>query len=175
MLKSILGWASAVVVAAMGTAGAAPYENGVKATPGIRMPVGQYECSQGSYKYKPCTVTEEEGNFYLTVTEGARFPFKAQLMATDEKGQLVLLGKLTTPGELCPTCADDALGKECAGDLVEKQACPEQPIHASMRKGGNGIWTGDLLFYLVRGVDGVPANGFYRLGITDTFRIRPAR
>lgn len=154
---------------------AAPYENGQKHTPGVRMPVGQYMCSLGSYRYKPCTVSEREGRFYLTVTEGARFPFEGELLPTDEKGQLVLLGAPTSAGELCPTCADEALGVECAGDVAEKAACARQPVHASLRQGKGGVWTGELLHYLVRAVDGDPKKGWYRLGLTETFRVRKAK
>lgn len=154
---------------------AAPYEPGKKDTPAKRMPAGDYLCSLGSYRYKPCTVSVRDGRSYLTVTAGARFPFEAQLLPTDEKGQLVLLGAPTDPDALCPTCPDDQLGVECAGDVAEKAACAAQPVHASLRKGKNGVWTGELLHYLVRAVDGVPKNGWYRLGLTERFRVKPAR
>lgn len=166
---------AALLLSTLAPAGAAPYENGTKATPGKRLPPGDYMCSLGSYRFKPCTVSERDGLFYLTVTEGARFPFEGQLLPTDEKDQLILLGAPSNPGELCPTCPDAELGKTCAGDVAEKAACAAQPVHASLRKGKNGVWTGELLHYLVRGVDGVAEKGWYRLGLTETFRVRPAK
>ena len=157
---------------------AGPYENGTKDTPGKRLPPGTYSCSMGSYAVKACTVEERQGRFFLVVTGGARFPFELELYPTDEADQLIGQGRLTAPGELCPTCADDVLGTECAGNLEEKRACPAQPITISLRRNKKGVWAGELMYYLVRGsYDGATGalKDWYRLGITDELRIGPAK
>ena len=73
--------------------------------------------------------------------------------------------------------ADDRLGSECAGDVAEKRACAEQPLMVSLRKGKNGVWSGALLHYLVRGVygEGGKLTGWYRLGISEELRVAPAK
>ena len=137
------------------------------------MPTGDYLCSQGIYKFKPCRVYVQDGQYFIEVKAGGRLQFTAQLWPTDEKGQLVIRGELHNPGELCPTCPDDKVGTECPGTVAEKAACAKQPVMASLRKKGKQ-WSGDLIYYLVRGVRGDAKNGWYRLGITETFKIRKA-
>ncbi|MCA9545553.1 MAG: hypothetical protein KC613_14210 [Myxococcales bacterium] len=162
------------LLALAAAAHAAPYENGTKHTPGDRMPPGDYECSQGIYKFKPCRVFVQDEQYFIEVKEGGRLQFMGQLLPTDEKNQLILRGELQNPGELCPTCPDEQVGTECAGSVAEKATCAAQPVMANLRKQGKQ-WSGDLIYYLVRGVDGRADKGWYRLGITEKFKVRPAR
>lgn len=68
-----------VVVALAGGAFAGPFENGLKDTPGKRLPPGDYSCSMGSYAARPCTVSLRDERFFLTVSAGARFLFELEL------------------------------------------------------------------------------------------------
>lgn len=133
---------------------------------------GRYLCSMGSYRYKPCTVAHEGGKVILTVKDGARFPFKAEFWATDDKAMVVMDGRLTDPNALCPTCPDDKVGVECPGTVAEKRACHAQPLRAALKWQKEGLWVGQLHHYLLRGIwTKSKLTGHYRLGITDTFRI----
>lgn len=160
-----------------GVVRAGPYENGTPESPPKRMPAGTYRCSMGSYAAKACQVASRNGHYSLTVTAGARFPFELELYPTDEADQLIGYGHLTDPGELCPACPDSELGKTCPGDLAEKEACPQQPLVISLRLGKNGVWSGQLIYYLVRGLygEGDKITGWYRLAITDQLRVAPGK
>lgn len=174
-LCTSLGILGCLVLAPVGSAQAGRYENGTKDSPGKRMPVGSYLCGMGSYKARPCTVEQRNGRYYLTVTAGARFPFELELLSTDEADLLIGQGRLTDPKELCPTCADDKLGTECPGDVSVKRACAEQTVSIALRKGKDGGWSGQLIHYLVRGVDGQAQKGWYRLGLVEELRVKAAK
>lgn len=174
-LCASLGLFGCLMLAAAGTTQAGRYENGKKDSPGKRMPVGAYLCGMGSYKPRPCTVELREGRYYLTVPAGGRFPFELELMSTDEADLLIGQGRLSDAKELCPTCADDKLGTECAGDVAAKRACAEQTLSIALRRGKDGSWSGELVHYLVRGVDGQAQKGWYRLGLVEELRVRPQK
>lgn len=150
------------------------YENGTQDSPGKRMPVGAYLCGLGSYKPRPCTVELRQGRYHLIVPAGGRFPFELELLSTDEADLLIGQGRLTDAKELCPTCDDGKLGTECAGDVAAKRACTGQTVSIALRKGKGGSWSGELIHYLIRGVGGEASKGWYRLGLVETLRIKPA-
>ena len=165
----LLGFVS---LAPVGAAQAGRYENGTKDSPGKRMPVGAYLCGMGSYKARPCKVEQREGRYYLTVSAGSRFPFELELLSTDEADLLIGQGRISDSKDLCPTCADDKLGIECAGDVAAKRACAEQTVSIALRKATDGTWSGELIHHLVRGVKGEAKNGWYRLGLVEQLRVR---
>lgn len=174
-LCASLGLFGCLLLAPVGAAQAGRYENGKKDSPGKRMPVGAYLCGMGSYKARPCTMELRNGRYFLTVSAGARFPFELELLATDEADLLIGQGRITDSKELCPTCADDKLGTECAGDVASKRACAEQTVSIALKKGKDGSWSGQLIHYLVRGVDGEAKKGWYRLGLTEDLRVTAAK
>lgn len=150
--------------------------NLVGSNPIIDLPAGEYRCSMGSYRYKACTVEHVDGVVQLKVTEGARFPFTAELWSTDDRGQVALDGRMTDPQALCPTCPDDEVGTECPGTVAVKAACANQPLRAMLKRQRNGVWVGQLHHYLVRGIYTKSAlTGHYKLGITETFRLLPPK
>lgn len=171
-LYASLGLLGCLLLLPIGVARAGRYENGTKDTPGQRMPIGPYLCGLGSYKPRPCTVELRQGRYYLLVPAGGRIPFELELLSTDDADLLIGQGRLTDPTPLCPTCADDKLGTECPGDVSVKRACAEQPLSIALRRGKDGSWSGELIHYLVRGVEGQAPKGWYRLGLVEQLRVR---
>lgn len=150
--------------------------NLVGSNPVIDLPAGEYRCSMGSYRYKACTVAHVDGVVRLTVTEGARFPFTAELWSSDDKGHIALDGRLTDPNALCPTCPDDKVGIECPGTVEIKKSCAQQALRAMLKRQRNGVWVGQLHQYLVRGIYAKGTlTGHYNLGIAETFRLWPPK
>lgn len=134
---------------------------GNRATPGERLPVGEYKCGLGSYKGRTCTMLRAKayGGFTLTVPadKGHSFPFKGQVLGSDDADQLIVVGKLLKPNRIC---SDD-----------EPADCLTQEITVILTKTKKGTWRGNMRYWIYRTDD----KGRYRHGVTEVFTIRPKK
>jgi hypothetical protein len=141
------------------------------------LPPGSYECKLGSYAYRDCEVVAKGEGIELVTAPGIGhfIEFRAELLASDDKNQLTLLGSLTSPRNICDeSCTPDGGDSDqCVGGIAEVRACNKQPLVARLKVSGRTA-KGSLLYYINRPsyTDGA-YSGFFKLGNTIDLSIRP--
>ena len=102
---------------------------------------------------------------------------RAQLLPSDDKNQLTLMGTLTNPARLCTTCPEGAPdSSECVGTPEDREACNVQPLVARL-KISKGVARGQLMYYILRPSYDFGATtkyiGYFKLGNMETLTIKP--
>ncbi|QED29902.1 hypothetical protein FRD01_22230 [Microvenator marinus] len=143
------------------------------------LPPGDYLCGLGSYKLRDCTIEKAGDGVELIIPDGIghSIAMRAQLLPSDDKNQLTLLGTLTNPARLCTTCPEGAPdSSECIGTPQDRLACTSQPLVARL-KVSNGVARGQLMYYILRPSYDFGATtkyiGYFKLGNMETLTIKP--
>jgi len=142
------------------------------------LPPGDYKCQMGSYAARDCQIVSNGSGVDLVIPSGLGhfIEFRAELLPSDDKGQLTLLGQLTSPQNVCSTCdAGEADSDSCVGGGAAAKACAAQPLLARLKASGGGA-KGTLYYYINRPgyTDGAYTGGF-KLGNTIELTIKPAK
>lgn len=143
------------------------------------LPPGDYLCGQGSYKLRDCTIEKVGDGVELVIPDGIGhfIAMRAELLPSDDKNQLTLMGTLTNPGQLCTMCPSSSPdSSECIGTPQDRQACTSQPLVARL-KVSKGVARGQLMYYILRPSYDFGATtkyiGYFKLGNTETLTIKP--
>jgi hypothetical protein len=139
------------------------------------LPPGQYQCKMGSYSFRDCEIVSKGEGVELVITSGLGhfIEFRAELLPSDDKGQMTLLGTPTSPQNICDSCSPgDKDSESCSGGYAVAQACQVQPLVARLKVSGGGA-KGTLMYYINRPSykDGKYA-GYFKLGNTLDFAIK---
>ena len=139
------------------------------------LPPGDYQCKMGSYSFRDCTIEQDGDGVALVIPDGLGhfMAFRAELLASDDKNELTLMGKMTARGYHCggTECnLDDPQSKKCPEPVADRKACFEQPLIARLKVSGDQA-SGSLNYYIMRSSP-ESANGFFKLGNKDNFIIR---
>lgn len=166
-----------VVAAALLSAGARAQVAKID-TAAALLPPGNYECKLGAYAFRACEVVKKGPGVELVIPPGIGhfIQLRAELLPSDDKGQLTLLGAPTAGQNLCDTCQPgDADSDRCTGGYQASQACLAQPLLARLKASGGGA-RGTLLYYINRpSYTNGKYTGYFKLGNTIEFTIRPAK
>lgn len=143
------------------------------------LPPGEYLCGQGSYKPRTCTIEKTGNGIELVIPDGIGHfvSMRAQLLPSDDKNQLTLLGTPTNPSQLCTVCPANAPdSEECIGSPEDRQACTTQPLMARL-KVSKGAATGQLMYYILRPSYDFGGSekyiGYFKLGNLESLVIKP--
>lgn len=145
---------------------------------GRMLPPGPYECKMGSYAFRPCEIEKKGPGVELVIPAGIGhfMALRAELLPSDDAGQLTLLGALTSPQNLCDSCAPtDTDTDRCVGGPAVAKACLAQPLLARLKVSGGGA-RGTLLYYINRpSYSAGKYAGFFKLGNTIELSLRPKK
>lgn len=142
------------------------------------LPPGSYECKLGAYAYRACEIVANGAGVELVFPPGIGhfIELRAELLPSDDKNQLTLLGTPTSPHNLCDRCdPGDADTDKCVGGHAVAEACARQPLVARLKVSGKTA-KGKLLYYINRPSYTAGAyTGYFKLGNTIDFALRPAK
>lgn len=148
------------------------------------LPPGDYECKLGSYAFRACTVEAAGHGVTLVIPQGIGhfFSMRAEVMPSDDKGELTVLGRFIDTDHLGhETCAPDAPdSKDCIGTPEDRRGYLEQPLVSRVKKSGDQ-WRGQLYYYILRPAydfsnpQSTRYLGYFKLGNRVDFAIRPAK
>lgn len=142
------------------------------------LPPGAYECKMGAYAFRACDIVAKGQGVELVIRPdiGHFIQFRAELLPSDDKGQMTLLGAPTAGQNLCDACKPgDGDSDRCVGGYQVSQACLAQPLVARLKVSGGGA-RGTLMYYINRpSYTGGKYTGYFKLGNTIEFTIRPKK
>ena len=142
------------------------------------LPPGDYQCRVGSYAARDCTIERDGDGVALVLPDGLGhfIQFRAELLPSDDKNQMTLLGRLTNPQNICDRCSDDKPdSSECTGTPADRKACIDQPLVARLKVSGGGA-KGTLMYYILRpSYQGNQYAGYFKLGNTIDIAITPKK
>lgn len=143
------------------------------------LPPGDYECKMGSYAFRDCTIEKNGAGVALVLPDGLGhfMAFRAELLPSDDKNQMTLLGHLIARSYHCggTDCnLDDPESEKCEPQ-AQRKACYEQPLMARLKVSGGGA-KGTLLYYIDRpSYENGKLVGYFKLGNTIDLAIRPKK
>jgi hypothetical protein len=141
------------------------------------LPPGNYECKIGSYSFRECQIVADGSGIKLIVPKGIGhfIEFEAEFMPSDDKGQLTMIGRLTSFNSLCPVCSDGSPENDTCATKKQRDECASQPLVSRLKVSGNAA-RGTLLYYIVRpAYEGSGYVESFKLGNTADFQIRRAK
>jgi hypothetical protein len=163
-LISTLSFAAVVLLSQSAFAQVAKIDSAAK-----MLPPGKYTCQMGSYKARDCEIVSKGRGVELVITpgQGHFIEFRAELLPSDDKGQMTLLGNLTSGQGVCDVCSPGAADSEdCRGGYEVNQQCLAQPIVARLKVSG-GSAKGTVMYYINRpSYEGGNYSGYFKLGNT---------
>jgi len=173
MLFCALALSSSALVASSAHAQVATIDTAAKL-----LPPGSYECKLGAYAYRDCEITAKGSGVELVTTPGLGhfIEMRAELLPSDDKNQLTLLGSLTSSQNVCDSCNPGAPDTDqCVGGYEAMRACQRQPLVARLKVTGRTA-KGSLKYYINRPsyTDGT-YTGYFKLGNTIDLSIRPKK
>jgi len=143
------------------------------------LPPGEYLCGHGSYKPRGCTIEKVGDGIELVIPDGIGhfIAMRAQLLPSDDKNQLTLMGTMTNPSPLCTVCSANAPDSDaCIGTPNDREACTTQPLVARLKVSKGGA-NGQLMYYILRPSYDFSASGkylgYFKLGNMESFVIKP--
>jgi hypothetical protein len=142
------------------------------------LPPGPYQCKLGSYAFRDCEIVAKGAGTELVLPPGLGhfLELRAELLPSDDKNQLTLLGRPTSAQNLCDTCPPGAVDSDtCTGGPAVAEACKSQPLVARLKVTG-GTAKGTLLYYIVRpSYTNSTYTGYFKLGNTVELTVRPKK
>lgn len=147
------------------------------------LPPGDYECKMDSYAFRPCTVEAAGRGVTLHIPKwiGHFFSMRAELMPSDEKGEIMVLGRfIDTENISYNVCAADAPeSNDCIGTPTDRIGFKEQLLMSRMKRSGDQ-WRGQLYYHTLRpsydfGGGGATYLGCFKVSERADFVIRPAK
>lgn len=142
------------------------------------LPPGSYECKLGAYAFRACEIVTKGSGIELVIAPGLGhyIELRAELLPSDDKNQLTLLGVPTSTQNICDACSAGAPDTEkCVGGHAVAQACQSQPLLARLKVTG-GTATGTLLYYINRpSYTNGTYTGYFKLGNTIALTVRPKK
>ena len=169
---------SLVVTATVLAAASAHAQVATIGTAAKLLPPGSYACKLGAYAFRDCEIVAKGAGVELVLPPGLGhfIELRAELLPSDDRNQLTLLGAPTSPRNLCDVCKPgDPDTDACAGGPAVAQACQSQPLVARLKVAG-GRARGTLLYYINRpSYTNGTYTGSFKLGNPIEFVLRPRK